>query len=188
MDKLADGDPFENLIVIAAIGDFMQMPILDIAVPASAIICGYDMFDVNGCSGLPFMPNPVENASISGDRLQFTTKTTEKWLQAQFEFANRAFDGAVITSSQGDQNNINSWTRRSDDTEIFLSTSSTGAESSYTENPDCSGKGHTIRYNEAGLLATNEFSWTSAKDSGFTFQFEVCRFQEPNIGCESGRI
>ncbi len=177
-------DPFEAVVPLKAYGDFAQMGIVDVVLPMIALSCNYELFSANGCAGTFFLPNNVENASLADDSLRFVTHDPETGLTIDIVHKNRSYDRSIVTMPGV----VSTWNRAADGTETFLSVAENGDETGYAENPDCSGEGHVIRHNEVGLLTTNHFSWSSATSQNMTFQYKLCRHQEPDDGCHEGRI
>lgn len=177
-------DPFEALVPLKAYGDFTQMGILDLVLPAIALSCSYEMFDANGCEGSFFLPSNVTSASLTGDSLNFSVTNPDTNEIMDVMHKNRSYDRSVVSVPAAET----TWNRAADGTETFLSIADNGDETHYTEHPDCSGSGHVIRHNESGLLTTNHFSWSAATEQTMTFQYKICRHQEPNAGCHEGQI
>lgn len=188
-EQILDGiatndDPFEAVVPLKAYGDFMQMGLLDLALPTIGIGCNYDLFDANGCGGSFFLPSNVTSASIVGDSLSFSMTDPDTQEVTTVTHKNRAYDRSVVNVSGAET----TWERAEDGTETFLSIAVNGDETHYTEYSDCSGRGHVIRHNEIGLLTTNHFSWSAATGQAMTFNYKICRHQEPNAGCHEGQI
>lgn len=177
-------DPFEALVPLKAYGDFAQIGIVDLALPMVALSCSYQLFDANECAGTFLLPSNVESASLTGESLRFATRDPETGVAMEVVHQNRSFDRSVMTMDGV----VSTWTRAADGTETFQSVAENGDETHYTEYVDCSGQGHVIRHNDAGLLTTNHFSWSSAKEDIMTLQYKICRHQEPDPGCHEGQI
>jgi hypothetical protein len=177
-------DPFEALVQFKAYGDFAQMGIVDLVLPMVALSCNYEMYDANACSGTFFLPSNVESVLLAGESLRFATRDPETDVAMYVVHQNRSFDRSVVTMAGV----VSTWSRSADGTETFLSFAENGDETHYTERADCSGKGHVIRHNEAGLLTTNHFSWSAATVDSMTFRYKLCRHQEPDPGCHEGQI
>ncbi|KJZ18535.1 hypothetical protein TW80_14015 [Loktanella sp. S4079] len=180
----AIANPFEAMVPLKAYGDFMQMGVLDLALPTIGFGCNYDLFDANGCAGSFFLPSNVTSATMTGDSLSFSMTNPDTQEVMTVTHKNRAYDRTVVSVPRGET----TWERAADGTETFLSIAVNGDETGYIEHPDCSGSGHVIRHNEMGLLSTNHFSWSAATGQAMTFQYKICRHQDPDPGCHEGQI
>ncbi len=177
-------DPFEALVPLKAYGDFAQMGVVDLVLPMVALSCSYEKFDANRCDGSFLLPSNVEIASLAEESLRFATRNPETGAVMEVVHKSRSFDRSVVTIAGV----VSIWNRSANGTETFLSVAENEDETHYTEYADCSGQGHVIRHNEAGLLTTNHFSWTAATEDSMTFRYKICRHQEPNPGCHEGQI
>ena len=186
MDRLMERDPLDAIVPLAALGDFMQMSVLDLTLPGLELVCGFDMFAANECAGFAFVPSAVTEASVTGEVLSYATEDGDQRMWV--EHHGRSFDRSVVKVERAGGATTSVWNRAADGTETLFQEAPNGDEIAYTENPDCSGSGHVIRHNENGLLTTNHFSWSAATGADFSFSYKICRYQEPDPGCHEGQL
>ncbi len=151
---------------------------LSLAFPLAA--CDYIIYAVNQCQ-IPL--TPLSGVTLNAGVLSYTRTYDD--LEVKMIISDSEYSSGSYQRTENDGLVVNmSWSRDSDGTERFNSTTNEGASTAFVEFPDCSGNATRVLTPSNGEPGpTLSASWSSPTDSGFSGTFEWCDLVEGAIQC-----